>query len=180
MKRVREGNENHGRLYNYTKATTTVSMKSSNDINHRNKEDDDNQPKKESGSPSTLDSRFNQTLKNVQGYVNGFSHFPYLISLKFLFFSSDLITQLRNIDRSPNCSYGFDIWIHFGDNVRSLKLGLVIQNLSYFVEFRFDLSKIMMLLGNLMWFWLILLKICEWKICVIIKSLTNSLLPEEI
>lgn len=42
-----------------------------NDTNHLNKEENKNQPKKQINSPSTLDSRFNQTLRNVQGLLKG-------------------------------------------------------------------------------------------------------------
>ncbi|GAY53294.1 hypothetical protein CUMW_148180 [Citrus unshiu] len=41
-----------------------------NDTNHLNKEENKNQPKREISSPSTLDSRFNQTLRNVQGVLD--------------------------------------------------------------------------------------------------------------
>ncbi|KAJ4723622.1 Rab-GTPase-TBC domain containing protein [Melia azedarach] len=73
-------------------------MKSSNDINHRNKEDDDNQPKKESGSPSTLDSRFNQTLKNVQGLLKGRS----IPGKVLLTRRADPIDDSNMQDRSPS------------------------------------------------------------------------------
>ncbi|KAL2529940.1 Ypt/Rab-specific GTPase-activating protein GYP1 [Forsythia ovata] len=50
-----------------------MSMRSNSSSNYYNKEDDRN--KDASSSPSTLDSKFNQTLRNVQGLLKGRS-FP--------------------------------------------------------------------------------------------------------
>lgn len=69
-----------------------------NDTNHLNKEENENHPKKEINSPSTLDSRFNQTLRNVQGLLKGRS----IPGKVLLTRRADPIDDLSSPERSPS------------------------------------------------------------------------------
>lgn len=74
-----------------------------NDTNHLNKEENKNQPKREISSPSTLDSRFNQTLRNVQGLLKGRS----IPGKVLLTRRADPIDDLSTPERSPTFGRSF-------------------------------------------------------------------------
>lgn len=70
---------------------------------------DEDRNKEESSSPSTLDSRFNQTLRNVQGYAYMHVNFTFRSSNLFLEYPFSCDTRNSIVYVSPISRVAFRI-----------------------------------------------------------------------